>query len=282
MKKIIKKILISKLLIDYINFILIKILRLKKILDASYAKTGKFILAKDDDIFVASYPRSGSTWSRLIIANIFFNEVTFNNINDFLPEYYSSNESKFLNKKFRIIKAHDYFDHRFKKVVYIVRDPREVLVSSYYFQINMGSIPANYSKRKFFNEFMKGKFDSNFGSWEENVGSWYGAKSNNIIFTRYEDLIDNPAREIKKICNFLNKRISNTKIKKIINNTSFEKLNRLEKKTPLNWKDVKYNSKGFSFFRAGKKNSWKKFLTKRENEKIKLVWKRYMKIFKYI
>ena len=71
MKKIIKKILISKLLIDYINFILIKILRLKKILDASYAKTGKFILAKDDDIFVASYPRSGSTWSRLIIANIF-------------------------------------------------------------------------------------------------------------------------------------------------------------------------------------------------------------------
>ena len=146
----------------------------------------------------------------------------------------------------------------------------------------MGSIPANYSKRKFFNEFMKGKFDSNFGSWEENVGSWYGAKSNNIIFTRYEDLIDNPAKEIKKICNFLNKRISNTKIKKIINNTSFEKLNRLEKKTPLNWKDVKYNAKGFSFFRAGKKNSWKKFLTKRENEKIKLVWKRYMKIFKYI
>ena len=89
MKEIIKKILISKLFIDFINFILIKILRLKNILDPSYDKTGKFILIKDDDIFVTSYPKSGNTWVRLIIANIFFNKVTFNNIDNFL-----------INKKF--------------------------------------------------------------------------------------------------------------------------------------------------------------------------------------
>ena len=152
MRKIFKKLLISRSFIDLVNLFLKYSLRSKNILDSSYKKIGKFILIKDEDIFVTSYPKSGNTWVRLIIANMLFKEnVSYNDIDDYLPEFYSCNESSFLNKINRIFKSHDYFDHRFKKVIYIVRDPREVLVSLYYFQMKIGSISRKYSKREFFN-----------------------------------------------------------------------------------------------------------------------------------
>ena len=146
MRKIFKKLLISRSFIDLVNLFLKYSLRSKNILDSSYKKIGKFILIKDEDIFVTSYPKSGNTWVRLIIANMLFKEnVSYNDIDDYLPEFYSWNESSFLNKTNRIFKSHDYFDHRFKKVIYIVWDPREVLVSSYYFQMKIGSISRKYS-----------------------------------------------------------------------------------------------------------------------------------------
>ena len=43
-KEIVKKIILNRFLIDIVNFFLVKILRLKKILDSSYKKSGKFVL----------------------------------------------------------------------------------------------------------------------------------------------------------------------------------------------------------------------------------------------
>lgn len=282
MKKLIKDFLVSKILVDLVNFFLKYLLRSKKILDSSYKKIGKFILVKDEDIFVTSYPKSGNTWVRLIIANILFKKnVSYNDLDDFLLEFYTSNESSFLNKKNRIFKTHDYFDHRFKKVIYIVRDPREVLVSSYYFQMKIGSINRNYSKRKFFKKFINGVYDSNFGSWDENVGSWHGAKNKNIIFIRYEDLIDNPQKEIRRLGKFLNKKITNRKLNEILKNTSFNSLKEKEKKISLNWIGLGKHRKDLHFFRSGKKNSWKKFLIPKENKLIKKIWSKNMRVFKY-
>ena len=113
----------------------------------------------------------------------------------------------------RIFKCHDYYDHRFRRAIYIVRDPREVIVSAYFFAIKIGVIKKNYSKRKFVRDFLNGEFNSNFGTWSQHVGSWHGARDKNILFIRYEDLRKRPVIEISKIAKFLKIKIS---IKKIL------------------------------------------------------------------
>jgi len=282
-KKIIK-IILFKYLIDFINFFFLKILRIKKILNHDYNYLGKFFLVKKNDIFITSFPKSGNTWVRLIVANLLSIKVNLQNIDHFLPETYSYKESFYLHKfkKRRIIKSHDYFDHRFKKVIYVVRDPREVIVSTYFFQIKIKAIKKNYSKRKFINSFIKGKYSSDFGTWEQNVGSWHGSRNKNIIFIRYEDLIDKPVKEIKRISNFLKIKTSNKKILQVIKNTSFKKFQAEEKNNSLNWNSMKKkNDKRAFFFRSGKKNSWKKFFSSKDNILIKKTYARYMKIFNY-
>ena len=37
----------------------------------------------------------------------------------------------------RILKSHEHFDYRYKRMIYIVRDPRDVLISFYNYQITM-------------------------------------------------------------------------------------------------------------------------------------------------
>tara|TARA_Y100000591_G_C21814317_1_gene689756 strand:+ start:19 stop:870 length:852 start_codon:yes stop_codon:yes gene_type:complete len=282
MKKKITKILLSKYLIDILNYFLIRILRIKNILSPDYDYVGKFFLVKKNDIFIASFPKSGNTWVRLIVANLLNKKPNFNNIDHFLPETYSYKESFYFqnSENIRIFKSHDYFDHRFKKVIYVVRDPREIIVSSYFFQMKIGTIKKNYSKKKFIIDFIKGKYSANFGTWEQNVGSWYGSRNQNIIFVRYEDLKEKPRHEIKKISKFLKIKISDKKILKIINRTSFKNLQSEEKKDSLKWNSIKSKS-NIPFFRSGKKNSWKKFFTPDENNLIKKTFGRHMKIFNY-
>ena len=262
-KEIVKKIILNRFLIDIVNFFLVKILRLKKILDSSYKKSGKFVLIKKSDLFIVSYPKSGNTWLRLIVANLYFGNVNYNNIENLIPDIYHTNESKFINKKVRIFKCHDHYDFRFERVIYVVRDTREVIVSA------------------FVKEFLNGKFNSNFGSWYQHVGSWYGVSDRNILFIRYEDLRKRPSLQISKIANFLKIKVRKNKISEIIKKTSFKILQDQEDKHKVSWAGLPNNDSKVKFFREVQINSWKKFLTKEEVKKIKKMWGRNMKIFNY-
>jgi hypothetical protein len=76
-----------------------------------------------DDTFVVSYPRSGNTWTRFLIANLVFpsENVSFLNIERPIPDT-SSQSNRALKRipRPRIIKSHQYFDPRYRRVLYIV------------------------------------------------------------------------------------------------------------------------------------------------------------------
>ena len=80
---------------------------------------GKHYTVYPDDTFLVSYPKSGNTWVRFLLANLIHpNEtVGFANINRLLPA------PGVLSKRFlktlprpRILKSHETFDVRFRKV----------------------------------------------------------------------------------------------------------------------------------------------------------------------
>lgn len=83
---------------------------------------GRNFAVYPDDTFVVSYPRSGNTWTRFLIANLVHpdEEVSFANIEKLIPDTSSqSNRALKATPRPRIIKTHEYFDHRYPKTIYI-------------------------------------------------------------------------------------------------------------------------------------------------------------------
>src|SRR5690349_8047723 len=79
-----------------------------------------------DDRFLVSYPRSGNTWTRFLTANLLFpdREVSFLNIDHLIPDVLNVDRRTLAGiPRPRLIKSHEYFDPRYRRVIYIVRDP---------------------------------------------------------------------------------------------------------------------------------------------------------------
>src|SRR5215472_10086604 len=95
---------------------------------------GRKLAVYPDDTFIVSYPRSGNTWTRFLIANLLHPDepVTFANIETIIPDT-SALSSRALKRvpRPRLIKTHEYFEPRYRKVIYLVRDPRDMAVSLY-------------------------------------------------------------------------------------------------------------------------------------------------------
>jgi hypothetical protein len=219
---ILKNFLRRPSIINILNFFLLKYLKLKKIHPPELSGPGRFFMVNPDDIFIFSYMRSGNVWLRFFIANLIFQKekINLSNVNDYIGELAITNEKKLLKqKKPRIYSGHDYFDPRFKKVIYLIRDPRDVLTSLYPYLISLGVISKKCSKTNFLKKYFKEEFNANFGSWNDNVGSWIGINNEKkIIIIKYENLAKNILKESLKICKFLEikktKKQINTAIKK--------------------------------------------------------------------
>src|SRR5215471_3784455 len=95
---------------------------------------GRNFAVHPDDTMIVSYPRSGNTWSRFLIANLVYPDQNpdFTNIERLIPDN-SSKSSRGLKHtpRPRLVKTHDYFDHRYPRTIYIARDPRDVALSYY-------------------------------------------------------------------------------------------------------------------------------------------------------
>ena len=120
------------------------------------------------------------------------------------------------------------------------------------------------------------------GSWAENYRSWRDYSSVKKIIVKYEDLIQNPYVTFFKIINYLNKIngliIDEGMIKISIDNTSFNKLQDLEKRGGFN----ELESKNKIFFRKGKSGNWKNYLDKKIISQIEQAFEKEMKELGYL
>lgn len=239
-----------------------------------------------DDVFLVSYPKSGNTWLRFIIANLIHIDhttVSFSNIERLVPDIYKNRDQDLLQLSSpRILKSHECFDYRYPKVIYIVRDPRDVAVSYYYYLIKVQKITEDYPLDSWIEPFVEGKFNSWFGSWSENVESWLSTENNNknLLLIRYEDMLSNSFREVSKIASFLNFNTNDENISRAINLSSARKMQKLEKQTE--WQPSQNSRKDKTFIRAARSGSWKTDLSEYAVKEIENNWQSLMKKLKYL
>jgi Sulfotransferase domain len=231
-----------------------------------------------DDTFVVSYPRSGNTWTRFLIANLLHPDmnVSFTNIEKLIPDTSSqSNKALKSTPRPRIIKTHQYFDHRYPRLIYIVRDPRDVALSYYDFQRKYMQIPDEYPLDRYVDDFVSGKLiSSDWGTWNENVSSWIytRGKRDGFLLLRYEDIMSDTAKELARIATFFDIPPDEQRIQLAIERSSADRMRQLEKLEEDRWVATKNRRKDIPFVRVAKSGGWKNSLPESCVHQIESAW----------
>lgn len=237
-----------------------------------------------DDVFIVSFPKSGNTWTRFLIANLLHPEepATFGNIDRLVPESegLTRNELKRMSRP-RIMKSHQYFDPRFRKVIYIVRDPRDVAVSQFHFYRKRRRITDDYPIQQFVTRFVAGD-TSDYGSWGDNVVSWLATRQNspNFLLLRYEDMVANTLESMMQVATFLGVKATPDLLAQAIQRSSVEEMRKLESKNAT--ASVTRNSRqDIPFVRTAGAGGWKKSLPESSVLELETAWEPLMKWLGY-
>jgi hypothetical protein len=231
-----------------------------------------------DDTFLVSYPRSGNTWTRFLIANLVHpgENVSFSNIEKLIPDTASqSNRALKRTLRPRIIKTHQYFDHRYRKTIYIVRDPRDVALSYYDFQRRSRQIKDDYPLERYVDDFVSGRLISaDWGTWAENVASWIFTRGRRqeFLLLRYEDMIKDTVSELARIAVFLGIGPVPAVLNKAIELSSADRMRELEKLEALQWVGTRNHRKDIPFVGRAKAGGWKTSLPEPCIELIESAW----------
>ncbi|MCB0806058.1 MAG: glycosyltransferase [Bacteroidales bacterium] len=200
-------------------------------------------------IWLASFPRSGNTFVRNILFEVYgIESSTFHYQVDYTIDHDYD--------KFVFVKTHELPDllvpaDKSIPAVYIVRDGRDAMVSMAHHRKDI-IVPGSdfYQNLKEAIIADKGSF---FGGWSENVSQWI--KRADIVI-RYEDLLADPIACVERIRHLHN--LPEPDRDKL---PTFEKLKfgipKYGAKRDINISESEKRDQANRFFRKGKKGTWK-------------------------
>ncbi len=269
--------------------------------------TGRLAPALDDGIFLVSFPKSGNTWTRFLIGNLTHPEepVTFANVSRIVPDIYGVGVSQIRTSiPPRVFKSHEPFDPRYRRVIYIVRDPRDVAVSSYHFARKGRHIEDQLPLETYVSKLFLRRGHT-YGNWGEHVGSWlvntsnvsqmirrqslgekstgFGARGHGrqFLLLRYEDLLENPEEELSKVAEFLGRKTSSQDIQRAVTLSSADRMKKLEQKQSDQWSTTKDGRKDINFVREARSGQWQRSLSPASVAKIESTWGHLMQALGY-
>lgn len=200
------------------------------------------------DVFLISFPKCGRTWLRLMIGKA-------------LADIYGTGQQELLNLK-RMARTkpeipsievvhEDHPDYKApselaprktefadKRVIFLVRDPRDVVVSLYYQkkhrEKNSGEIPdiSEFIRRE------KGSAESII----QYYNIWMANKKipRDFLLIRYEDMIEDPVRELGRVMDLLKLRdVTEDILRKAAEFASFDNMRSMEKTNAMNSGELK-------------------------------------------
>jgi hypothetical protein len=186
------------------------------------------------DVLVASYPRSGSTWLRFLLVEILTGRPSeFPDVNQLVPKIGRQDKAlPLLPGGGRLIQTHEPYRDEYRKAVYLVRDPRDVVISEFAYQKALGLIGDGFDE--FLELFVLGKANG-YGSWCHHVQAWLEAseaKDADILMIRFEDMRRNPISVVASTLQFLGISVDQERVESAVRGNSVERMRDKEDRTP--------------------------------------------------
>jgi hypothetical protein len=256
--------------------------------------------------WLASYPKSGNTWMRLLLANYFSETDEPHDINKpGVTNGIASSRWRFdetlgvdsahltdaetMTLQPRIyealvtqhpahlwMKVHDaqarlsgggllFPPHVSGSVIYIIRNPLDVVVSRAFHD---GHHDMNKSVAMLCNPHAtiggtgKVQLRQVLGDWSYHVASWVDQDVIPILVVRYEDMLEDAARELTRVISFARptETIEDARIAKAVANSAFEALQAAEAEGGFRETAPRQQR----FFRSGKAGDWFNHLTEEQ------------------
>uniref|UniRef100_A0A8C4TLT6 Sulfotransferase n=1 Tax=Erpetoichthys calabaricus TaxID=27687 RepID=A0A8C4TLT6_ERPCA len=250
--------------------------------------------AEADDILIATYPKAGTSLIIEIVDSIRQGGIT-HKIKT-VPNY---ERTPFLERSSmgtvsagvdllkdmpspRLVKTHlpfqivpQSFWDKGCKVIYVARNAKDVLVSYFFFHKIAPPLPHAGTWDDFFESFLSGNVA--WGSWFDHVTGWWDIREKQqILYVFYEDILQDPTREVERVARFLGHTLDKGTIQEIVKHTSFDMM----KDNPMtNYSrmptcivDVSISP----FMRKGQVGDWKNHFTVAQNKRFKEEYMRRM------
>ncbi|XP_042301280.1 amine sulfotransferase-like [Sceloporus undulatus] len=257
----------------------------KNLTTAEYLDTLNDFKIRDSDVFLVTYPKSGTVWTQNILSLIYHeghrNGSEEADLLDRVPWLeYKFRDIDYVNRTSpRLFSTHlpyylmpEGLRNGRTKVIYVARNPKDVFVSYYHFtKINIHIKDAQDFEIAM-ERFLAGKMPANL--WIDHIEGWSAHRDDfNIIFLTYEEMKKDLKSCVLKICNFLGKSLAEKEVDKVVDMASF---NKMKEDPRANYEtmapDVLDNNKGH-FLRKGTIGDWKNILTVAQSERFDSIFK---------
>uniref|UniRef100_A0A669BDU1 Sulfotransferase n=1 Tax=Oreochromis niloticus TaxID=8128 RepID=A0A669BDU1_ORENI len=229
---------------------------------------------KDSDVFVVTYPKSGTVWAQQIIISIYElhgNQNKYSNNMERMPWLEYKTAEYTLLPSPRLFASHlpehimpPGVKEKKAKIVYLMRNPKDNMVSFYHFSKALADLETPESFDQFFEWYITGNISSS--SWFDHVREWYSNREQyNILFLTYEEMILDLKASVKKICNFLGINLTEAAISQVLEKATFQNM---KNDTKANYEHLPPERFSGKFLRKGQIGDWKNTLTVAQSERV--------------
>ncbi len=194
--------------------------------------------------WVASYPKSGNTWVRFLLANYLAGPITDTaQIEPTVPSYH--HETDFTPHLARwnplCIKTHfPWSPHhplaaQTQKAIVVVRYPKDILLSNLNYHRMVLGTDDGFDDAQYARAFIAAGGDpvwlkkTNFGTLESHIASWLdNPAAPPHLVVRYESLVRNAAAELSRMLGFLGLPRDPARILQAVADSSFDRMRDIE------------------------------------------------------
>jgi Sulfotransferase domain len=206
-----------------------------------------------EDVFIVGYPKSGNTWFQHLVSGLVYGVDARHSppllANDLVPDVH-------LNPFYRRYSTPMYFKSHslprpdYRKVVYLLRDGRDAMVSYWHY------LEALRRRKLDFLELVTAGAREIPCKWHEHVDAWQGNPHGaEMIVIKYEDMLRKPVDQLERFCDFIGLECERSRLEAAAGAAQFrilhEKEARLGMGRPGDWPADKF------FFRRGIMGSYK-------------------------
>ncbi|XP_068959396.1 sulfotransferase 2A1 [Petaurus breviceps papuanus] len=192
-------------------------------------------VVKNNDVILVTYPKSGTNWANDIISlirckgdNTWVQSVPIWTRSPFIETAMGQQqickneqiEARFYRSHLPIQFFPKSYFHSKAKIIYVMRNPRDVVVSFYHFAKAAKFYKSTESFSEMFEMFCQGNVA--YGSWFDHICGWLSLRENgNFLLLTYEELLQDLRGNVDRICHFLGTKLKEEEINLVMKNASF-------------------------------------------------------------